>query len=540
MSDPLTFALAQTNPTVGDMAGNIAIIREERAKAAAQGAHVVVFPELMVTGYPPEDLVLRAGFQRWAMDEVEQLASETADGGPDIITGGIWLEAGKLYNAAFHLAGGEIKAIQFKQHLPNYGVFDEARVFTAGDSAEPWEVRGRKVGVVICEDTWFADVSGNLRGLGAELLISINASPYEVSKPDQRREEVLSRVNETGLPLLYLNLVGGQDDIVFDGGSFIIDAHGKEIARLKSHAEDLGIIRWDGRKLDVAGIPENPVPCREESIYRTLVLGLRDYVHKTRQQGVLLGLSGGIDSAIVAAIAVDALGADNVRGVLMPSRFTSDDSNDDALETAKLLGIRTDTVSIRPGVQAFDDMLAEVFSGFAPNVAEENIQARLRGNILMAISNKIGWIVLNTSNKSETAVGYSTLYGDMCGAYSVLKDVYKTQVYALAHWRNSVGRVIPERSITKAPTAELRENQKDEDSLPPYDKLDVLLHGLIEEKLSMRAMMDRGYPREMVEKVTRLLYSAEYKRRQAPPGVKITSMLFGKDWRYPIAQRYTY
>lgn len=540
MSVTLTIALAQANPTVGDMAGNLGIIRSERAKAAAAGADVVVFPELMVTGYPPEDLVLRAGFQRWAMDEVEQLATETADGGPDIITGGIWLEAGKLHNAAFHLSEGIIKDIQFKQHLPNYGVFDEARVFKPGEGAEPWNVRGVKIGLVICEDTWFADVSGNLRGMGAELLISINASPYEITKPEQRREEVADRVSETGLPLLYLNLVGGQDDIVFDGGSFIIDAHGKEIGRLKSHSEDLGIIRWDGRTLDASCLPENPVPCREESIYRTLVLGLRDYAQKTRQQGVLLGLSGGIDSAIVAAIAVDALGADKVRGVLMPSRYTSDDSNVDALETARLLGIRTDTVSIRPGVDAFDSMLADVFSGHAPNVAEENIQSRLRGNILMAISNKIGWIVLNTSNKSETAVGYTTLYGDMCGAYSVLKDVYKTQVYALAHWRNSVGRVIPERSITKAPTAELRENQKDEDSLPPYETLDALLHGLIEEKLSMRALMDRGYPREMVEKVTRLLYSAEYKRRQAPPGVKITSMLFGKDWRYPIAQKYTH
>lgn len=538
MTAPLLIALAQANSTVGDMAGNLAVIRRWRAEAARQGAHVVVFPELMVTGYPPEDLVLRPGFQRRAMEAVEQLAEDTADGGPAIITGGIWVEGGKLHNAAFLLAEGRIAGCQFKQHLPNYGVFDEARVFLPGERAQVWDVAGHKLGLIICEDTWFPDVAAELKAGGAQLLLSINASPFEITKAIKRREEVSARVTETGLPLLYLNLCGGQDDIVFDGGGFVVDGEGREMARLKSHAEDLGLIGWDSVKPDVSRLPDNPQPCKEEAIYRTLVLGLRDYVEKTRQHGVLLGLSGGIDSAVVAAIAVDALGAERVRGVLMPSKYTSDDSNDDALETARLLGIRTDTVSIRPGVDAFDAMLGNVFAGLEPNVAEENIQSRLRGNILMAISNKIGWIVLNTSNKSETAVGYTTLYGDMCGAYSVLKDVYKTQVYAIADWRNAQGRVIPERSITKAPTAELRENQKDSDSLPDYPVLDRILHALIEERLSTHAVVQRGFDREMVEKTNRLLYSAEYKRRQAPPGVKVTSMLFGRDWRYPIAQRY--
>lgn len=536
MSKPLLIALAQVNPTVGDMVGNAEIIRRTRAEAAKQGADIVVFPELMVTGYPPEDLVLRAGFQRRAMEAVEALAAETATG-PAIITGGIWAENGKLHNAVFYLTGGKIAARQFKNHLPNYGVFDEARVFQPGEKPTVLDVQGHKIGVIICEDTWFPDVAAHLKEQGAELLLSINASPFEITKAAQRRAEVAARIAETGLPLLYLNLVAGQDDIVFDGGSFITDASGRELARLKSHADDLAIVGWNDN-LDVSRIPENLPICKEEAIYRTLVLGLRDYVEKTRQKGVLLGLSGGIDSALVAAIAVDALGKERVRGVLMPSKYTSDDSNDDALETACLLGIRTDTVSIRPGVEAFDAMLADVFSGHAPNVAEENIQSRLRGNLLMALSNKIGWIVVNTSNKSETAVGYTTLYGDMCGAYAPLKDVYKTEVYALAKWRNLQGRVIPERSITKAPTAELRENQKDEDSLPPYPVLDAILHGLIEERLTTSAVVERGFPRETVEKVSRLLYSAEYKRRQAPPGVKITSMLFGRDWRYPLAQQY--
>lgn len=534
----MIIALAQVNPTVGDIAGNLAIMRAARAKAVKHGAQLIVFPELMITGYPPEDLVLRSGFQRRAMEAVGEFAGETIDGGPAVITGGIWIQEGQLHNAGFLLENGTIAAYRFKTDLPNYGVFDEARVFKPGAMPKVMSCRGLKIGLIICEEAWKPQVAIALKADGAELLICINASPYEKTKIAKRSEIVKARTTETGLPLLYVNLVGGQDDIVFDGSSFIMDGSGREIARLKSHEPDLALFGWDSGKSDISNIPHNSIPAEEEAIYKTLVLGLRDYVEKTGQQGVLLGLSGGIDSALVAAIAVDALGKNRVRGVLMPSRYTSADSNEDALETAKFLDIRIDTVPIEPGVGAFETMLANVFSGHAPNVAEENIQSRLRGNILMAISNKIGWIVLNTSNKSETAVGYTTLYGDMCGAYSVLKDVYKTQVYALANWRNAQGRVIPERSITKAPTAELRENQKDEDSLPPYPVLDQILHGLVEERLSVSVLVEKGFERETVEKVNRLLYSAEYKRRQAPPGVKITSMVFGKDWRYPIAQHY--
>lgn len=549
MGNTLSIALAQCNPTVGAIANNVALIRRLRKEAAAQGAQVVVFPELAVVGYPPEDMVLRPGFQRRAMRAVQELAADTADGGPAIITGGIWVEGTAILNAMFVLADGDIQHIQSKVDLPNYGVFDEARIFTAAPLPQAIELHGVKLGVIICEDTWKPYVARNLKKTGAEILISSNASPYETTKASVRRDIVGARVEETGLPLLYLNIMGGQDEIVFDGGSFVTDAEGNEIARLKQHEDDLAIVHWDKttRKLDVSHLPHYPVQSREESMYQTLVLGVRDYIGKTRLPGAVLGLSGGIDSAFAVAVAVDALGADAVRGVSMPSRYTSQMSLDDAEESAKLLGIRLDTIPIEPAVEAFHAMLADVFKGSAEDLTEENIQSRIRGNTLMAISNKLGNAVINTSNKSEMAVGYSTLYGDMCGAFAPLKDVYKLQVYKLAKWRNShycdnflgpKGRVIPERSITRAPSAELRENQEDSHSLPDYSELDHILHGLIEEKLSVNEVVRKGYARETVEKIKRMLYAAEYKRRQAPPGVKITSMVFGKDWRYPIAQQF--
>lgn len=548
MADTLTIALAQCNPTVGAIADNCALIRRLRAESAEQSADVVVFPELAVTGYPPEDMVLRPAFQRRAMEAVESLAKDTADGGPAIITGGIWVENGKVHNVLFLLEDGVIRAKQSKVHLPNYGVFDEARVFaSASHMPQVVELRGVKVGLIICEDTWSSDVAAALKADGAELLISSNASPYETTKADVRRAVVGGRVAETKLPLLYLNIVGGQDEIVFDGGSFVTNANGDEIARMKQHEEDLGIVVWKDGRLDASAIPERPRQSREESMYQTLVMGLRDYIGKTRLQGAILGLSGGIDSAFVVALAVDALGAENVRGVSLPSRYTSQMSLDDAEESARLLGIKLDTISIEPAVEAYHTMLKDVFAGTETGLAEENIQSRIRGGTLMAISNKHGNALVNTTNKSEVAVGYGTLYGDMCGAYAPLKDVYKLQVYALARWRNvnhrpnflgPEGRVIPERSITRAPSAELRENQEDRDSLPDYPLLDPILHALVEEKLSVEETVAKGFDRETVEKTNRLLYIAEYKRRQAPPGVKVTSMVFGKDWRYPLAQQF--
>lgn len=546
MTTGLAIALAQCNPLVGAFAENLAMLRAFRAKAAAQGADVVVFPELAITGYPPEDLVLRPVFQQRAAEAVEALAKDTADGGPAIIAGGIHTENGRVYNTVFVLDYGKIQYHQPKLHLPNYGVFDEARVFAPGGLPKAMELRGAKLGLIVCEDTWKPDVAASLAASGAELLISINASPYEITKAAVRRDVVGARVRETGLPLLYLNIAGGQDDIVFDGNSFITDAQGRELARLKPHEEDLAIVRWNGT-LDVSAIPSQPMQEKEESIYNTLVLGLRDYIRKSRLPGAVLGLSGGIDSALAVALAVDALGAENVRGVRLPSRYTSQMSLDDADESAQLLGIQLDTVPIEPAFEAYSAMLADLFAGKSPDLTEENIQARIRGMVLMAVSNKFGNAVINTSNKSELAVGYGTLYGDMCGAYSPLKDVYKQQVYALSNWRNThhcsgflgpKGRVIPEQSITRPPSAELRENQQDRDSLPDYPILDPILHGLIEEKLSVEEVVARGFAPETVKKVNRLLYSAEYKRRQAPPGVKISPMVFGRDWRYPLAQRF--
>jgi len=456
-----------------------------------------------------------------------------------------WRDNGRVHNAVLLLDGGKVAASRFKHDLPNYGVFDEKRVFAAGPMPGPIAFRGVRLGVPICEDIWTPDVVECLQETGAELLLVPNGSPYEAGKADQRLQIVLNRVTESGLALAYLNQVGGQDELVFDGASFVIGRNGALRRQLPSFREHVAITEWvrgeDGWDC-VEGERIAP-PDGVEAIYGAMVIGLRDYVNKNGFPGVLIGLSGGIDSAISAAVAVDALGADRVHCVMLPSPYTSQDSLDDAAECAAALGTRLDSISIEPAMQAFGTMLAPLFEGTTPDITEENIQSRARGVTLMALSNKFGKMVLTTGNKSEMSVGYATLYGDMCGGYSVLKDVYKTTVYELSRWRNQVhpegamgpaGRVIPERIITKAPTAELKPNQTDQDSLPPYDALDDILNCLVEEEKSVDEIVARGHDRATVARVWRLLDRAEYKRRQAPPGVKLTRRNFGRDRRYPI------
>ncbi|MFL5335800.1 MAG: NAD+ synthase [Geminicoccaceae bacterium] len=556
MGAQIIIAMAQANPTVGDVEGNLALARRLRSEAAKAGADLVVYPELFLVGYPPEDLVLKRAFVDHARGAVAQLAKDTLDGGPALVVGAPWRDhAGALFNAAFVLHGGSVIGRVYKHVLPNYGVFDEKRVFAAGPIPGPVRLPLQdgdvRLGVMVCEDMWSEDVAEGLAESGAQLLLVLNGSPFEHGKQDQRLQLAVARVTETGLPLLYVNQVGGQDELVFDGGSFALDAERRLVAQAPGFVEHVALSRW--RSVD--GAAWSPVERATiapslpeiEAIYRAMVLGLRDYVEKNRFPGVVLGLSGGIDSALSAAVAVDALGAERVHAVMMPSRYTSTDSLDDAAHSAELLGIRLDQVPIEPAVDAFHHMLAPVFANRAPDTTEENIQSRIRGVILMAISNKLGPMVLTTGNKSEMSVGYATLYGDMCGGYSVLKDVYKTTVFALARWRNAerphvcrgpVGTVVPERVITKPPTAELRDNQKDEDSLPPYEVLDKILDGLVEQDLSPRELVERGFAAETVRRVSNLLDLAEYKRRQAPPGVKITRKGFGRDRRYPITNAF--
>lgn len=550
MSQDLTIAVAQLNPHVGQVAANLARLREARSEAARQGADLVVAPELSIAGYLPDDLVLKPAFVRACRDAIEALASETADGGPGLLVGAPWLDAGKLYNAAVLLDGGRVTGWRAKHELPNYGVFDDKRIFAAGPAPGPMPFRGHRLGVMICEDMWFEAVSETLAESGAQVLISINGSPFEVDKPDARLTHAVARTVETGLSLLYVNQVCGQDELVFDGASFVLNPGGMLAERLPSFDEALVLTRWvreEGALRAVSGMLA-PELDRNTRIWRAMMLGLGDYVRKNGFPGVLLGLSGGIDSAISAACAVDVLGAARVRAVMLPSPYTSAESLEDAAECARLLGIRLDTVPIVPAMEAFHAMLAPVFANRAPDITEENIQSRARGLTLMAMSNKFGDMLLTTGNKSEMSVGYATLYGDMCGGFSVLKDVYKTTVFDLARWRNHVrppgalgpeGMVMPERVITKPPSAELKPNQTDQDSLPPYDVLDSILQGLVEGEQDVDALVARGHDRATVLRVWRLLDRAEYKRRQAPPGVKITSRAFGRDRRYPITNGFT-
>ncbi len=545
MTDTLSIAIAQLNPTVGKIAANIDRIRSARAEAANKGAELVVTGELSVSGYPPEDLVLKKAYQETIRVAVEGLAKETADDGPGIVIGAPWVIDGKLYNCALLLDGGKISAVRAKYELPNYGVFDEKRVFAAGPLPGPIPFRGVRLGLMVCEDMWFSELTECLEESGAEILIVINGSPFETDKLDERLSYAVARVTESGLPLLYTNLVGGQDELVFDGASFVLGADRSLRARACSWQEQVMLTHWN-REDNTWVCAETEIERTSEVIsatYRAMVLGLRDYVGKNDFPGVVLGMSGGIDSALSAAVAVDALGADRVHCIMMPSPYTSHDSLDDAEQCAGLIGAKLDNISIEPVMAAFNDMLAPLFAGHGTDVTEENIQSRARGNLLMAVSNKLGAMVLTTGNKSEMSVGYATLYGDMCGGYSVLKDIYKTDVFTLSHWRNEnrpddcfgpEGRVIPERIITKPPTAELKPNQTDQDTLPPYEILDGILKYLIEEELSVDDIAAKGFERETVRRVWRMLDLAEYKRRQAPPGVKTTRRAFGRDRRYPI------
>ncbi len=550
MSNTLSIALCQANPTVGDISGNCALIRAGRAEAAAAGADLVVFSELVVCGYPPEDLILKPMFQTAAEAAVRELAAETADGGPAILLGAPWREADKLYNAALLLDGGEIVARRYKYALPNYGVFDEVRTFAQGPLPGPIAFRNLRLGVMVCEDMWVDEVSECLTESGAEILLAINGSPFERDKTDVRLNCAVARVLESGLPLIYLNQVGGQDELVFDGASFVLGADRSLRAQAAMFAEDMLLTQWSENGDGVwhcEKVAHSPQLEGLEALYQAMVLGLRDYVDKNGFPGVLIGLSGGVDSALSAAVAVDALGPERVHCVCMPSRYTSQTSLDDAADCAEMLGLTCDTIAIEPAVGAFDSMMADAFAGRAADATEENIQARVRGIILMALSNKLGHMVLTTGNKSEMSVGYATLYGDMCGGYSVLKDVYKTVVFELSHWRNQnwapqfkgpERRVIPENIITKPPSAELRPDQTDQDSLPPYDVLDDILECLIEREMPVPEIVARGHDEALVTRIWRMLDVAEYKRRQAPPGVKLTGRALGKDRRYPITNRF--
>lgn len=545
----LKIALAQINPTVGDIAGNAQKIRDYRVKAATMGADLVVFTEFSIGGYPPEDLVKKPSFCEAAMAAIEQLASETADGAPAIIVGGPRIAGGKLLNSLYVCEGGKIVATRDKYHLPNYGVFDEKRVFDQGEVGEPVDFHGLKLGLMICEDMWLADVSTQLKDKGADILIAPQGSPFENDKLDQRLAVASKRVQETGLPLVLLNQIGGQDELVFDGSSLVMDGNGNLVASMKSFAEDMIVINCQQAN-GACHIAENgfaPALDEVEALYTALVLGLRDYVAKNGFPGVLIGMSGGVDSALTAAIAVDALGADKVHTVMMPSRYTSTESLVDAKACSNALGAKYESIDIEPMVTSFGTSLAPSFAGREPDTTEENIQARIRGVLLMALSNKFGYMVVATGNKSEMSVGYSTLYGDLCGGFALLKDVYKTNCFELCHWRNQntpsiglgpEGRVIPENIITKPPTAELRADQKDEDSLPPYDKLDQILAALVEGELSNDDVVQLGFKKQTVARIEHMLYIAEYKRRQAPPGVKVTRKHFGRERRYPITNRF--
>ena len=547
--DRLAIAIAQLNPTLGDIAGNADKARRARAEAARDGADLVALPELFLSGYPPEDLVLKPALQAACRAKIEELARETADGGPALLIGTPWIEDGKLYNAYCLLAGGLIAAVRFKVDLPNYGVFDEKRVFVPGPLPGPINFRGVRVGIPICEDIWGPEVVECLAETGTELMVVPNGSPYSRDKEEVRLNIAVARVTESDLPIIYVNQIGGQDELVFDGASFGLNADRTLGFQLPAFRELVRTLHWErtGNQWRCVDGPIEPVETGDRADYRACMLGLRDYVDKNGFKGVVLGLSGGVDSALVAALAVDALGAARVRCVMLPYRFTSQASRDDAARAAQALGAPYDVVPIEPAVLGLEQALSPIFKGERRDVTEENLQARARGTILMAISNKFGLMVVTTGNKSEMSVGYATLYGDMNGGFNPIKDLYKTEVYRLARLRNEWkpddalgpdGEVIPANILTRAPTAELRENQTDQDTLPPYDVLDGILERLVEREEPIAKIVEEGFDRDLVMRIERMLNLAEYKRRQAAPGVKVTRKNFGRDRRYPIVNRF--
>ena len=548
MVDTLKITLAQTRQVVGDIVGNAERMLDARSRASS--SDLIVFPELNLIGYPPEDLILQPALIERAAAQLDSLAQATASAGPAMLVGSAFVRDGELHNGVALLDGGEVAAVRFKHKLPNYGTFDEMRLFEPGPLPEPIIVKGTMIGVPICEDIWHPEVCSHLADFGAELFVCINGSPYEINKDTLRIESVAKRrAMDTGLPMAYLNRVGGQDELVFDGASFVVNGDGNLAVQMRDWEEQTVETSWtrtaQGWRCDRGELHRLAVP--PEEVWCAMVMGLRDYVNANGFPGVLLGMSGGIDSAACAAIAVDALGADRVWCVMLPSRYTSQASLDDAKACAEMLGCRYSTIPIQPAVEGFDAMLEEDFADSEVDITEENIQSRIRGVTLMALSNKFGQMLMTTGNKSEMSVGYATIYGDMAGGYNPLKDAYKLTVFDVCRWRNEnttriglgpTGRVIPESILTKPPSAELRPDQKDSDSLPPYEVLDPILMGLVEHEKSVDQLASEGFDRDTLVRIEKLLHLAEYKRRQAPPGVKLTSRNFGRDRRYPITHRF--
>lgn len=541
MTSKIIFALAQTNPHIGDIDNNMRQILDIY-HANRDKADIIAFPELSLTGYYPEDLMLKPAFQQHVEQAIQHIIAETKGHNATLIISAPMPEQQKLYNTAHFIRDGRIIKSHHKYELPNYGIFDDKRYFTAGALPDVTIINDVPIGFMICEDMWLPTVANHLKNMGAAFLFSINASPYEHGKHQRRYNNMRQRIKETGLPLIYINQIGGYDDLVYDGSAFAMDSKGQIVWQEPSFTETLSFIAVEKTPNGWEVQPNiiHPALEKEEEIYAATTLALRDYIRKNKIKGIILGMSGGIDSALSAAIAVDAIGAENVHCVMMPSPFTSNESIEDAAQCAKNLGIRHEIISITPLMTEFEKTIPGI-----TGLAHENMQSRLRGNILMSLSNESGFMVLTTGNKSEIAVGYCTLYGDMCGGFNALKDIYKTDVFALAQWRNQQSRqqtgqnIIPERIITKPPTAELRPNQTDQDSLPPYDILDDILHGLIEQDMGLDQLIKQGYPRETVAKIMKLVDFAQYKRVQSAPGPKISAKSFGRDRRYPITNGYT-
>ena len=535
---PFHIALAQINPVVGDLGGNAKLIRDAAEVAHRAGAKLLITPELALTGYPPEDLLLRPAFIEAAADALDQLRTALAAYPSLAVIVGHPLKTPQgLHNAASVLRDGQCIASYSKHELPNNEVFDEVRYFKPGSLPCTFDLDGCTIGVIICEDAWHAGPAAQAKAAGAQLLVSLNASPYHLHKEQLRLQVLRKEIGATGLPFVYVNAVGGQDELVFDGGSFVLNSDGLVATSMPQFESGIGLLA-----IDQDGEPElgliAPSQSMESQAYAALVLGVRDYVHKNGFPGVIIGLSGGVDSALVLAVAVDALGAEQVRAVMMPSPYTAEMSWVDAQALAHNLGVQYDVIPIEAPMAALEEALRPSFEGLAPDTTEENIQARIRGTLLMALSNKTGRLVLTTGNKSEMAVGYCTLYGDMAGGFAVIKDIPKTLVYKLCAYRNSLAPVIPERILTRAPSAELRPDQTDQDSLPPYALLDAIVEGYMEQNQSIASLIECGFDEASVRKITRLIKLNEYKRRQAPPGVRVTTRAFGRDWRYPITSRF--